>query len=389
MFLQQRRICNDIANMKVLMFSTDYRIAILGSKEHERMSQYAGIVEELHIIVFTQDFQGLENSTSANLFIYPTKSNSKWFYGKDGIKIVKRLKKRGISLVTAQDAFETGLAAYKAAKKLNASLQLQMHTDWFSKFYREESFKNKIRIAIANFLVPRANGIRVVSMRLKESLIRGFKLKSEPVVLPIHLDIPVAMLSGKRDLLRIKYPQFGTIAVMVCRLEREKNIFMALNALRNVIKKYPGTGFVIVGDGSMRSKLEETVAEFGLGEEVFFEGWQDNAIPYFLSADLFLNTSNYEGYGRTLIEAGAAGCPLVTTNVGVVGEVFTNDNALISEPQDLNQFEKNLDFALSHKSEMKLLAEKAREAVTHYMSYTEHDRLLILKRSFEASLNPL
>lgn len=372
--------------MKVLMFSTDYRIAILGSKENARMASYASVVEELHIVIFTLAGQNLQSSNSGNLFVYPTNSSSRYFYGKDAISISKKLRKRNFSLITAQDAFETGLSAYRVSKKLKIPIQLQMHTDWFSKFYALESFKNKIRIAIANYLVPRVDGIRVVSLRLKQNLEQRFILKNEPVVLPIHLDIPVSMLSGRRDLLRIKYPQFGTIAVMVCRLEQEKNMFMALNAFRSIAQRYKGVGLIIVGDGSMKNSLIEAVEDFGLSEEVVFEGWQNNAMPYFLSADLFLNTSNYEGYGRTLIEAAAAGCPIVTTNVGVVGEVLTPENCLISEPQDLVAFEKNLAFAIEHKPQMIELANKAREAVTHYMSYTESDRLQILKKSWEICL---
>ncbi len=43
---------------------------------------------------------------------------------------------------------------------------------------------------------------------------------------------------------------------------------------------------------------------------------------YYKTADLFLLTSNYEGYGRTIIEAMAAGCPVVMTDVGIAGEII-------------------------------------------------------------------
>ena len=366
------------------MISTDWRIATLGSKEHSRMSSYATVAEELHIIVFTKREQELSPSTSGNLYIYPTNSSKKWHYGLDAISISRKLKKRGINVVTAQDPFETGLCAWRIAKKLKAGLQLQMHTDWFSKYYINESFKNKIRVMIANWLVPKAQGIRVVSQRIKDSLMSRFRLTNEPVLLPIHLDIPVTMLSARGDYLHKKFPQYGTIIVMISRLEIEKNSIMAINALQNIVSRNSGLGLVIIGDGSYRTALEKAVEAAKLTEEVVFDGWHDNVIPYFLSADLFINTSNYEGYGRTLIEAGSAGCPIVTTNVGIVGEVLNNENALISDPEDLENFTKNLEFAIKNPTIMKQKAMNAREAVTHYMSFTENDRLSILKRSWEA-----
>jgi len=370
--------------MKVLMISTDWRIATLGSKEHARMQTYATVTDELHIIIFTKKENAVTASNAGNLFIYPTNSRNKWFYGWDANSISKRLKEQGITLVTSQDPFETGLIASKIAKSLNVPLQLQLHTDFLSPYYAAESKKNEVRVKIADQLFPRADCIRVVSQRLKNGLMEKYKLKVEPVVLPIHLEIPIAMLSAHRDLLKKKYGQFGKIMVIISRLEPEKNIYMALLAFKNIVKNNRGVGLVIIGDGTSRLQLEKAVEILDLTEEVVFAGWQENTIPYFLSADLYLCTSNYEGYARTLMEAGAAECPIITTEVGIVGEVINETNALVSKPGDLAGFQNNLQYALTHGEEMKARAKLAREAVTHYMSFTENDRLMILKRSWES-----
>lgn len=370
--------------MKVLMISTDWRIAVLGSREHARMQSYSSVTDELHIIIFTKKEQALSPSNSSNLFVYPTNSMNRWFYGLGAYSLSKRLKNRGITLVTSQDPFETGVIASKIAKNLRVPLQLQLHTDFLSPYYRNESAKNKVRVKIADRLFPKADCIRVVSKRLQKRLMDRYKLKSEPIVLPIHLEIPIAMLSGHRDLLKKKYPQFGKIMVMISRLEPEKNIYMALNAFSNIIKNNPGVGLVIIGDGSTRPQLEKAVEILKLTDAVVFDGWQEDKIPYFLSADLYLCTSNYEGYGRTLMEAGAADCPIVTTDVGIVGEVLNSTNALISPPGDLVAFQNNLEYALKHNDEMKEKAKVAREAVTHYMSFTDNDRLMMLKRSWSS-----
>ncbi|MDO8492851.1 MAG: glycosyltransferase family 4 protein [bacterium] len=369
--------------MKVLMISTDWRIAVLGSREHARMQSYASVTEELHIIVFTQKNQGLAISSADNLFIYPTNSLSRWSYGIGAYFISERLKKIGITMVTAQDPFETGLVAYKISKKFSVSLQLQVHTDFLSPYYATESSKNRLRVKIADRIIPKANCLRVVSVRLQKGLMERYGLKKEPLVLPIHHGIPVSLLSIRRDLLKTKYPQFAKIAVMISRLETEKNIFMALNAFKNISNKYRGVGLVIVGDGSMRAQLEKAVIALELEDEVVFDGWHEDAIPYFLSADLFLNVSNYEGYGRTLIEAAASGCPIVTTNVGVVGEAINSENALISPPQDLEAFQNNFEYALNHPEAMKELAIKARQAVASEIAVSESDRLAIIKSSWE------
>ena len=52
------------------------------------------------------------------------------------------------------------------------------------------------------------------------------------------------------------------------------------------------------------------------------EPWTDDPFSYYKTADLFLLTSNYEGYGMAVVEAMAAGCPVIMTDVGLAGEVL-------------------------------------------------------------------
>jgi glycosyltransferase involved in cell wall biosynthesis len=371
--------------MKVLMISTDAHIVEVASKEYKRMQSYATVTEELHIIVCTTSQVGVAPFKEGNLFIYPTNSLTKLFYGLGILRIALRLKKRGVSIVTVQDPFETGLMGLGVAFFLNAALQVQIHTDFFTEYFAY-SFKNIVRKYVARFVIPRADGVRVVSERLKKAVMAQYVLKREPTVLPIYAEVPLTLFSERGDLLKKKYPQFGTILLMVSRLEGEKHIEMALTAFRSVVNDFPGMGLVVVGGGSEEVKLKRLIIEFGLEQKVIFDGWQPNPIDYFKSADFFLNTSHYEGYGRTLIEAALAGVPIVTTDVGIVGEVLNQENAFISPPKDVITFTQQLREALLHKEIAKEKAGLAREAIEAYLSLTEQERLYILKTSWEACI---
>ena len=113
--------------MKVIIISSDRKIFEGGSPVERRMIEYGALVEELHIIVFTQS--GFENKNPGrNISVYPTNSKSKWHYIRDAYRIGRTLE--DIDLVTAQDPFEAGFSAWRIAKKLQAKLQLQVHTDF-------------------------------------------------------------------------------------------------------------------------------------------------------------------------------------------------------------------------------------------------------------------
>jgi glycosyltransferase involved in cell wall biosynthesis len=72
---------------------------------------------------------------------------------------------------------------------------------------------------------------------------------------------------------------------------------------------------VIVGDGSEKNKLK-------LDDNVVLDGWQnkETIYSYYKTADMLLVTSDYEGYGLTIIEALAAGLPVLSTDVGIARE---------------------------------------------------------------------
>ena len=104
---------------------------------------------------------------------------------------------------------------------------------------------------------------------------------------------------------------------MASRLSVEKNIGLAIEAVKYLIPNYPNVLLLIVGDGPELKTLKIQVVSHKLQDNVVFESWTDDLVSYYKTADLFLLTSNYEGYGRTIVEAVVANLPVLMTDVGV------------------------------------------------------------------------
>ncbi|TSD02623.1 MAG: hypothetical protein Athens071426_439 [Parcubacteria group bacterium Athens0714_26] len=227
--------------MKILSLSSDRNIFLKGSSAQNRMMEYGALFDELHIIVAVKnaDFKDIK---FGNVFVYPVHTFVKPFYFIGVVLIAKKiLKNRNSALdfvITAQDPFETGLAAYILKLIYGFSLQLQVHTDFLSPYFARESFLNKIRILTAKFLLPRTDRIRVVSERIKRSFTAvGLKLKNEPEVLPIYIDVKkIQSLEIKTDVKK-KYPNFDFIILMASRLTKEKNIGLAIEVMAEIVKK--------------------------------------------------------------------------------------------------------------------------------------------------------
>lgn len=320
--------------LKILMISSDRKVYDEGSAVLERMKEYGAMVEELHIVLLSDSSHGLKDKQiDKNVWVYPTNSSIKFLRPLDASRIGKKIvfeKKfvRGQSVITTQDPFECGWAGLRVKKKWRIALEVQLHTDPFSKYFN--GFKNTVRKLFVGGVLRSADSIRVVSVDLK-SRISKFS-PSEIRVLPIYVDQKKIEDSRIVFDLRARYP-WHFIMLAVSRLAPEKNIDLALMVLALVRKKFPGTGFVIVGSGPEEGRLKAIVRKLKLGGAVEFVGWQENLASFYKTANVFIQTSLFEGYGLSLIEAGLSGLPVITTPVGVAKELEHGKDAYIFSPE--------------------------------------------------------
>ncbi len=372
--------------MKVLSIGMDRKLFEEGSAVLSRSLEYAKKMDELHIIVFTRG-RKFEDKKIGNLYIYPTYSISKIHYIFDAIKIGRRIindKKLTPkdSILSTQDPFETGYVGLRLKKQFNLQLQVQIHTDFFSRYFKS-SFLNIIRLFLARLVIPKADQIRVVNDYIKDCIYKRFnKIKAEVVVLPIFVPIQeIINYYPKMDLSK-EFPKFKFIILMASRLTSEKRVDLALRAFKNVLLKFPQTGLVIAGDGKEKSRLMALAKNLKISKNIAFLGWQNDLISLYKTADVFLLTSKYEGYGMTLVEAAASGCPIITTNVGLAKtSLFSNGkNSIICEQSDAGCIPNALMDIISDNSKRELFKRAMQDnikstAITQdeYVSrYVEH-----------------
>jgi len=336
--------------IKVLMISMDAKILEEGSSVRERMIEYGNLFAELHIVVFSTNTTAPSViQISTNVYAYPTRSISKLLYVTDGVRIGERILKeknflKNESVITTQDPFETGIAGRLLSKKTGIPLHVQIHTDFQSPYFKKSAL-NKIRIALSKIVLPHARAIRVVSDRIKDTL--PAEVKARVAVLPIFADVSAIHGAVLSIDLKKKYPAFEKVVLIASRLTKEKDIKTAFDAFALVLKTYPKTGLVIIGEGPEKTSLHHRVLQYGLEKVVVFEPWMDRAavISCMKSCNVFLSSSLYEGYGLSMLEAHAAGAVLVATDAGIAPLLVSGE--ALSEPGDVVGMARALSKALA------------------------------------------
>ncbi len=292
--------------MKLLVISNDKKILDPQSAVAKRQIEYAKQYEEVHILLRGRK---KELHLGSNVWVY----SRLWRYNLARFLI----EKRKITHITCQDPFENGLVGVMLKRRTNTHLELQVHTDIGSSYFQNENFKNKIRTYLAKYTFSYADHVRVVSARIKE-YVKKYIDESKIEVRPIFVDVEKIKNTPKTE------TNEKIVLLSVCRLEKEKRVDWIIDAMREI----KNAELRIVGDGSQRKYLEK-LAE---GLPITFYGWQHDTAQFYKNADIFVNTSMYEGYGMTLVEAHAAGLKIISTDVGIAKEVGAT---IITDSRDI------------------------------------------------------
>jgi glycosyltransferase involved in cell wall biosynthesis len=143
-------------------------------------------------------------------------------------------------------------------------------------------------------------------------------------VIPLGLDLERFLASDALPgqlRAELGLPLEAPLVGIVARLVHIKAHEVFFRAAARVAREVPGSQFVVVGDGERRAELETLSVQYGLAGRAHFLGWRQDLDRVYADLDVVVLTSRNEGSPVTLIEAMAAGRPVVATDVGGVAEV--------------------------------------------------------------------
>jgi glycosyltransferase involved in cell wall biosynthesis len=124
------------------------------------------------------------------------------------------------------------------------------------------------------------------------------------------------------------------IGFMAC-YKPQKAPFDFIKVAASALKKNKDIEFISAGDGILRPAVMKEVSRLGLNGKIKFLGWQDDIAGLMSKIDILLLTSRWEGLPVVILEALAAGIPVVATNAGGIPELIVSGiNGFIEEKGD-------------------------------------------------------
>lgn len=254
---------------------------------------------------------------------------------KAGVDVVYLGKKLGFSLKALQDI----------SKKLTDFQPDIIHThlsSWVYVFFWSLIHHIKIVHTIHSMPIRECTGIarkliralykrrRIVPVAISEIIMEQTAVQYNlPVYYIETIYNPVNV--GKFSIASRRKVRDGITFVNVARFSELKNQSFLVEAFSRVLKELPTAHLVLVGDGELRAQVETKVMELHLEEFISFTGLIPNVVDILMQSDIFVLPSRFEGLPLSILEAMAAGLPVIATSVGGVPDIVKGNGILIDE----------------------------------------------------------
>jgi glycosyltransferase involved in cell wall biosynthesis len=237
-----------------------------------------------------------------------------------------------------------------------------------------------------------------VSQANKQLLMRDYQISSYRIKLirnGIDLEKFSCSQTGRQRIRR----EFGItedqlLVGTVARFSFQKGHEFTIAAIPAILQSCPQSRFLLVGDGPEREKIQQRIQEMNLSPYVTITGERQD-IPDLLSAlDLFLLTSIFEGLPLSILEAMAAGVPVVATSVNGTPEAVAEGlTGILIPPQDSPAVAQAVISLLTDPEKRKTMSQLSRQRVRKHFDQTFmlrqvedlYDNIIALATPFQAS----
>jgi glycosyltransferase involved in cell wall biosynthesis len=221
---------------------------------------------------------------------------------------------------------------------------------------------------VERMLAPRTDCIITLGEHQRDEILAmGIGRPDQVVAMPLGMDLERYLALARHPgalQRRLGLPPDAVLVGIVARLVRIKGHGIFLEAAARLAQRVARVHFIVAGDGELRGSLERRIGELSLAGRVHVLGWQRDLESVYADLSCAVLSSLNEGLPTALIEAQAAGVPVVATRVGSVAEIVEDGvTGFLVPAEDAGGLARRIEQVLADPAEAARLGERARERV--------------------------
>jgi glycosyltransferase involved in cell wall biosynthesis len=218
-------------------------------------------------------------------------------------------------IIHAHD-FTAGIVSSVVSKKIPVLNHLHNNSPWIKRLSPKS-----IAYGLSCY---RYKKILTVSDSVMDEFIFGSKFREKTIMVGNPIDIHVVQEKAREEIVEKDIEIQHTDVVFLGRLTPQKNIFLLLEILKDLKKRKPDLLVSIIGDGELRVKFEEKIAEYQLQDNIVLYGFQKNPYPYLNASKVMCMPSAWEGFGLAAVEGLALAKPVIAAPVGGLVNIISD-----------------------------------------------------------------
>jgi glycosyltransferase involved in cell wall biosynthesis len=318
---------------------------------------------ELVVLCLREDGELREEYARANIPVYhfPIGSLLSMRTAREGVRLMQFLRDRQVQILHAHDVY-TNCFAVPFARLAGVPTVIASRRFWHTVPRPALRHANRVAYRFAHRIL--ANSPSVARLLTTEEGVSPSRVLTVPNFVEADaFDAPPAdQLMALRSRLGLAGHDFAPVIGIVARLDPVKDHAALLRAAKVLIDRGRTFRLVIVGDGDQRGPLERLTSELGLGPSIHFAGQLSHRPNPHALFDVSVLCSTAEGFPNAILEAMAAGRPVVATRVGGIPDaVEEGRTGLLVAPGDVEGLAVALDGLLTDDARRTALGAAGRE----------------------------
>jgi glycosyltransferase involved in cell wall biosynthesis len=226
-------------------------------------------------------------------------------------------------------------------------------------------------LMLFNRVWRRANAVVAISHAVMDWLVTERRVRPDRVKV-IHYGIePERFVQSTSHIQKVWALNRHAVVGSIGRLEHRKGHDCLIAGMTYVLERVPTAALLIAGHDpwGYGKNLQALINGLGLTEQVRLVGFQDDVAAFLSALDVFVFASRTEGFGQVVIEAMAAGKPVVASRIPPLTEIVVDgETGILVEPEAPKAFADAIVWLLTHTAEAQEMGRRGQERVHSHFS---------------------